>query len=133
MGISTYDYDNASGSNSVADGTYSGHYAYDANSSLMDTVTFKQGSTNRMTTKRRYDFLGRTLSVVNTPTGAGQLPASDSYCYNQTNRRVQMTLADGSCWVYTLHGENRLLAMKGLTNAPSGSKKKLAFEYNDQG
>ena len=53
-----------------------------------------------MTTQGQYDYLRRIQSIVNAPAGDGQLPASYTYQYNQANQRTQMTLADGSFWVY---------------------------------
>ena len=46
----TYLYDYASRLAYVGDGTYSANYAYVPNSSLVDTVTLKQGTTTWMTT-----------------------------------------------------------------------------------
>ena len=95
-----YGYDQASRLQAVTDRTYGATYAYFANSSLVDSLTFRQGTSTRMTTSRQYDFLGRLRSIVNTPTGAGQLPVSATYDYNAANQRTKNLQADGSYWVY---------------------------------
>ena len=112
----------------MGDGTYSVNYAYVPNSSLVDTVTFKQGTTTRMTTQRRFDYLGRLQSIVNTPAGAGQLPASYAYQYNQTNQRTQMTLADGSFWAYRYDALGQVTSGKRYWN-DGGPVPGQQFEY----
>ena len=62
-------------------------YVYIANSPLIDTVTFRQGSTTRMTTKKSYDKLNRLLSIASTAGAAS--PISYSYLYNDANQRMR--------------------------------------------
>jgi RHS repeat-associated protein len=100
LGSSTYGYDNASRLASVGDGTYSANYTYQANSSLLNAVTFKQSTTTRLTTTRKYDFLNRLQSINSTPGGSGQPTVGYAYQYNDANQRIAMTLADGSYWSY---------------------------------
>ncbi|MBI3418204.1 MAG: hypothetical protein HY043_23180 [Verrucomicrobia bacterium] len=96
--INSYTYDNASRLSSVGDGTYSASYTRLANSELLDTVTFKQSITTRMTTTRQYDKLNRLLSINSALSAASAL--SYSYAYNDANQRISATLADGSYWIY---------------------------------
>jgi RHS repeat-associated protein len=91
-----YAYDAASRLSSVSDGTYAAAYGYLANSPLVNTVTFKQNSTTRMTTTKRYDFLNRLQWISSD--GAGTLSAA--YKYNNANQRTENTQPDSSFWLY---------------------------------
>lgn len=46
------------------------------------------------------------------------------------NYDLDGNLSQDGRWMYTWDGENRLTAMESLMNAPSGSKRKLLFEYD---
>jgi hypothetical protein len=63
-------YDTAGRLSSVSDGTYSATYAYHPNSSLLNTVTFKQNTTPALTTTRTYDKLNRLQQIGSAPSGA---------------------------------------------------------------
>ena len=86
LGSSTYGYDNASRLASVGDGTYSANYTYQGNSSLLNAVTFKQSTTTRLTTTRKYDFLNRLQSINSTPAGSGQPTVGHAYQYNVSGK-----------------------------------------------
>ncbi len=100
LGTSTYGYDTASRLTSVTDGTYSATYAYQTDSSLVDTLTFKTSGSTRLTTQKRYDRLNRLQIIVSTPSAANQALPSFTYQYNDANQRTSVTLGDGSHWVY---------------------------------
>src|SRR5262249_5367128 len=94
----SYSYDNASRLLSVSDGVYSANYAYVANAAMVDTVTYKQSGTIRLSGIRSYDYLNRLTSLSNTFSGGGA--ANFRYGYNNANQRTNVTLADGSYWSY---------------------------------
>ena len=94
----TYTYDDASGLSGVSDGTYAAAYSYLANSSLIDSINYKDGLNTRMTAPRTYDHLGRRQRFSATPTSG--LGWSFDYTYNQANQRVQAAHRDGSAWHY---------------------------------
>ncbi|MBI3774443.1 MAG: RHS repeat-associated core domain-containing protein, partial [Gammaproteobacteria bacterium] len=64
----------------------------------MNTVLFKQGITQKMTTSKQFDYLNRLSSVSSAPSASSAV--SSSYAYNDANQRTRATLADSSYWVY---------------------------------
>lgn len=93
-----YAYDYSSRLASVTDGTNSASYAYLTNSPLIQSLTFKQSSTTRLTTTKAYDYANRL-------TGMSSAPSADSavdftYQYNDASQRTRVDLADGSYWIY---------------------------------
>src|SRR5439155_20471950 len=96
----SFGYDGASRMTNVTDGTYSAAYTYLANSSLITNITFRQGSTTRMTTSKQYDNLDRLQSISSMWSGSSPSVNSFGYDYNNANQRVRSYLPDGSFWVY---------------------------------
>ena len=93
----SYVYDPSSGRlQTVSDGVNNAAYGYLANSPLVNTVTFRQNTTTRLTTTKSYDFLNRLTSVSSSPSSS----ISFGYQYNQANQRTRNTTADGSYWSY---------------------------------
>jgi YD repeat-containing protein len=95
----TYGYDTAGRLLTVTDSPYVATYAYQPNSLLLNTVTFKNGATTNWVTSRQYDRLNRLQSIANLNAQASTLN-SFGYAYNSANQRTRATLADGSYWVY---------------------------------
>lgn len=93
-----YQYDTASRLSTVTAGTNSIVYGYAPNSSLVQTLTFKNGPSTRMTTTKDYDNLNRLKSISSVP--SADSVRSFSYQYNDANQRWKVTLADGSYWIY---------------------------------
>lgn len=116
LGTSTYGYDTASRLASVTDGTYSASYSYLANSPWVDTVSFKTSGTTRLTAVRQYDRLNRLLGLISTPSSANQPLPSYQYQYNAANQRVQVTLGDGSYWVYQYDALGQVISGKHYWN-----------------
>ena len=94
-----YAYDAASRLASVALATNLITYAYDPNSDLVASITFKQNATTRMTTTKSYDFLNR-LAEISSATG-GVAMARFAYAYNAANQRGAVTNVDNSFWIYS--------------------------------
>jgi len=91
-----YSYDAASRLSAVTQGSNSVTYGYLANSSLVESVTFRSGSAVRLTTGKTYDYLNRLASIVNAPaTGPAQ---SVAYTYNTANQRIRATREDNAYW-----------------------------------
>jgi YD repeat-containing protein len=83
----TYAYDGASRLTTATDAAgFSATHAYVTDSPLVQSVTFKQGSTVRMTTGRDYDKLNRLRSITST-SSAGAVFRYD-YQYNSANQRT---------------------------------------------
>lgn len=67
--------------------------------------------------------------AVTTVTGNEFVPKTpEAYSYD-----LDGNLTGDGRWTYTWDGENRLIAMESLTNAPSASKKRLEFAYDHAG
>jgi RHS repeat-associated protein len=98
-GTATYGYDAASRLNAVTNGAYTASYTYLPYSSLVSNLVFKSGGAARMTTTKTWDNLNR-LSTITSGTGITNV-SSFAYQYNLANQRTQVTLADGSYWIYT--------------------------------
>jgi hypothetical protein len=97
----SFGFDTASRLQTVSDGNNnSATYAYLANSPLIGQITFKQGTTTRMTTAKQYDYLNRLTSISSVGGASSASPISFNYNYNPANQRTRDTLADASYWVY---------------------------------
>ena len=73
-------------------------YGYLANSGLIDNLVVQQSGATRLTVNRSHDYLNRLQGISSTPSGGAAV--SYGYVYNDANQRAQMTLADGSRWIY---------------------------------
>jgi RHS repeat-associated protein len=98
---STNAYDTAGRLSSVtADSGASATYGYLPNSPLWQTLTFRQGTTNRLTTTRGHDRLNRLQTISSSSSSSSSSPVGVNYLYNDASQRVRATDADGSHWVY---------------------------------
>ncbi len=93
-----YSYDAASRLDTVTAGTNTATYGYVPNSSLVQTITFAQGGTSRLTTTKSYDNLNRLSSTSNTPSASSAV--SVDYDYNAANQRTKATREDNAHWNY---------------------------------
>ena len=134
LGTSTYSYDTASRLASVSDGTYSANYAYQPDSSLIDTITFKTSGSTRLTTQKRFDRLNRLQSIVSIPSISSEMPAAYGYTYNDANQRVQVALADGSKWNYRYDGLGQLTAGKRYwSDGTAVAGEQFEYTFDDVG
>jgi RHS repeat-associated protein len=113
---------------------------------VLGLATFNQSSpasvtVNGQTAYRRSEYWRSELSLggsnalwqsvtvnVGTTTNTGTLfvpPTPESYAYDLDGNLT----ADGR-WTYTWDAENRLTQMESLSGNPTGSKRKLTFEYD---
>ena len=69
------------------------------NGLLVSQITFSSNSTTRMVTTKQYDLLNRLTNIVSSTNSVAI--ASFAYKYNNANQRTNVSLADGSYWVYT--------------------------------
>jgi RHS repeat-associated protein len=98
LASTAYGYDSASRLSTVSDGTHSATYDYLANSRLVQNITFKQGTTTRMTTAKQFDNLTRLTSIGHS--AGSTVLSSHAYAYNTANQRTRADLQDGSHWRY---------------------------------
>jgi RHS repeat-associated protein len=98
----TYGYDTAGRLQTATDTPYTATYAYQANSTLINTLTLTNSGAGGMVTTRTYDKLNRLTVISSKAYGAAatNLPTSFAYQYNAANQRTRATLTDGSYWVY---------------------------------
>jgi YD repeat-containing protein len=98
----TYGYDTAGRLQTVTDSPYSATYTYQANSTLINTLTFTNSGAAGMVTTRTYDKLNRLQSISSRAytNGVAWAPLGFLYQYNAANQRTRATLTDGSYWVY---------------------------------
>jgi YD repeat-containing protein len=95
---STAGYDTGNRLSTVTDGSFSATYGYLANSPLVEKIDFRQSSTVRMTTTRKFDNLNR-LGWISSWSSAGAA-SSSSYLYNSANQRTRLTNEEGAYWEY---------------------------------
>jgi hypothetical protein len=113
---------------------------------LGDGLATNGVTVNSLTAYRKNEYFRQQLSVTNTSaavwdsvtvaaTGQGSVTGHvyvpetpESYTYDVDGN----LLSDGR-WTYTWDGENRLIGLKSLTTAPSGSLLQLAFTYDYMG
>lgn len=93
-----YGYDAASRLTGVTNGTSSVTYGYLENSPLVETVTFGQGNTTRLTTTQTFDALNR-LKQISSVSSASSV-AGFNYRYDAANQRTNITTADNSRWSF---------------------------------
>jgi RHS repeat-associated protein len=95
----SYIYDAASRLQAVTSGPTSATYGYLADSPMVETITFKNGTDTRLTTAKVYDKLNRLASTSSAPSASSVL--SHAYTYNSANQRTRATREDGAYWSYT--------------------------------
>jgi RHS repeat-associated protein len=93
-----YGYDAASRLSTIASGNNTVTYAYATNSPLVQSLTFTNNGTPRLTTTKAYDNLNRLTSISSAPAASSVL--SQAYRYNSANQRVQATREDNTSWNY---------------------------------
>lgn len=127
-----YDYDAASRLETVTHGVNTADYTYHANSPLVDTLTFKNSGTTRLTTAKSYDQLNRVTTVVNTP--SADAVQSYSYTYNNANQRTRVDHADGSYWDYGYDALGQVTTgVKRLANGDPALGHDYGYVYDDIG
>lgn len=96
--VNHFGYDSAGRLQSVDDTYHTVAYSYLTNSPLIEQVTFNFGTTNQMTTTRKYDNLNRLLAVTTTTNGSGTAAFASRYALNTASQRTSLTNADDSRW-----------------------------------
>ncbi|MDR4507767.1 MAG: hypothetical protein MRJ65_05940 [Candidatus Brocadiaceae bacterium] len=98
LASNSFTYDAASRLETVTSGSHSAAYTYWPNSSLVNTITFRNGSNIRLTTTKTFDKLNRLTSISSVP--SADSARSFDYSYNSANQRYRVGLDDGSYWMY---------------------------------
>ncbi len=132
LGSTGYTYDDASRLSAVTSGANTATYAYQANSNLISTLTFNNGTADVLTTTKTNDKLNRLLSVSSVPTGASTV--GYAYLYNTANQRIRATLADGSYWVYQYDSLGQVVAgQKYWQNDTAVGGMQFGYAFDDIG
>ncbi len=103
LAATSYSYDSMSRLSSVSGGSslVTASYSRVPGSSLLSSTSISNGSSNILTVNRSYDSLNRLTSISSLVPNAPVPFASSSYVYNNSDKRSNATLADGSYWEYT--------------------------------
>jgi YD repeat-containing protein len=101
---------------------------------------------NGQSTYRKGEYFRKELPVNNASTAlwtnitvaaTGQTPVSGNVFVAKTNEvfgyDLDGNLTNDGRWAFTWDAENRLLKMESLTSAPTGSKRRVAWEYDAMG
>ena len=106
--------------NKVTTGTENATYGYLPNSDAIETLTFKSGTTTRLTTTRSYDASDRLDGVTNAY-GSSQLQTFGVSEFDAMNRRKKVTREDNTRWAYGYNDKGEVtsgIREKTPTSAP---------------
>lgn len=127
----TYGYNNVSRLETVTSGQSAVTHGYAANSSLVESVTFRNGGSTRLTTARAYDKLNR-LGTINNTLGSGSL--NYAYTYNAANQRTRAIREDNAYWDWTYDWLGQVTAAKKfLAGAVPALGQDYAWTFDDIG
>lgn len=116
----------------VSSGNCSATYSYAPNSDLLQSTTYKNGSSTALTTTRSWQFgfrLGSIANVVN-----GTTVTSHTYTYDSVNRRTQAQLEDRSAWNYSYNNRNELTgANRNWNDGTVVSGQQYGYAYDNIG
>jgi RHS repeat-associated protein len=126
-----YGYDAASRLQTVTTGAHTANYAYLPDSTLVSTLTFKNGGVTRLTTTMAYDKLNRLSAVSHAPAGPAQ---SHAYDYNAANQRTKVTREDNAYWDFGYDTPGQLTSgKKKLVSQALLLGHDYAYTYDDIG
>ena len=104
----------------VTTGTENATYGYLPNSDAIQTLTFKSGTTTRLTTTRSYDASDRLDGVTN-GYGSSQLQTFGVSEFDAMNRRKKITREDATRWAFGYNDKGEVtsgIREKTSTSAP---------------
>ena len=113
-----YTYDTMSRLATVGNGSLTATYTRIPGTSLLNTTIVNNGTGDIVSVKRSYDTLNRLTSISTSSLNSQSPIASFQYHYDDNDRRVKSTLADGSYWLYKYDEKGQLLSGKKFT--PNG-------------
>jgi RHS repeat-associated protein len=124
-----YTYDNASRMATASMGSVSGSYAYHPNSSLINTLTFKSGTSAVATTTRTFDALNRLMEISTVSVNGTTAPVTHEYTVNALSQRTRVDLADGGYWIYGYNSKGEVVS--GVRHSAGGTPVPgQSFGYN---
>ncbi len=129
----TYGYDAASRLETVTAGSNTTTYSYVANSPLIESVVFRNGTTIRLTTGKAYDKLDRLSSIAHT---LSSQPSAliYSYTYDAANQRTRITREDNASWIYAYDTLGQVVSgKKSLADGTAVLGHDYAWTYDDIG
>lgn len=95
------------------------NYGYLANSDAIQSLTYKSGTTTRLTTNRSYDSSDRLDGVTNAY-GTSQLQTYGVSEFDAMNRRKKITREDGTRWNYGYNDKGEVTSgIREKTAAPN--------------
>ncbi|MEO0797481.1 MAG: hypothetical protein AAFX93_20195, partial [Verrucomicrobiota bacterium] len=90
-------------------------YSYHANSYLVDQIVANNGTANMATVSKQWDLLNRLTSVTNSDHAAATI-SSFVYAYNDANQRTRETHSTGEYWDYAYDDLGQLTGAVKRTN-----------------
>jgi RHS repeat-associated protein len=132
LAATSYGYDAASRLQTVSDGTDSATYGYLNLSPLVETVTFKDGATTRLTTTKQYDHVNRLTSIASINSQPSTI-ASFSYAYNAASQRTAVTNVDNTTWQYAYDHLGQLTNGWKYTGSTPISDREFSYAFDDIG
>ncbi len=105
----TYHYSTTSRLNDVTTGTETATYGYLADSDAIENLTYKSGTTTRLTTSRSYDSSDR-LDGVTHAFGSSQSQTFGISEFDAMNRRKKITREDGTRWNYGYNDKGEVIS-----------------------
>jgi len=127
-----YGYDAASRLDTVTAGTNTATYGYASNSFLVESVTFKQSGTTRLTTTKAYDNLNRLATITHTPSVSAAI--SVAYTYNSANQRTKAVRETSAYWNFGYDPLGQVTSGKKFTSADAAVPgHDFAWTYDDIG
>lgn len=117
----SYHYTGTSRLDEVVTGTETAKYGYLADSDVVETLTFKSGSSTRLTTTRSYDSSDRLDDVSNTY-GSSQTQSFGVTVFDDLNRRKEVTREDATRWTYGYNDKGEVTSgIREKTASPNTS------------
>jgi len=127
-----YSYDAESRFDTVTFGQNTATYGYDANSSLVSSLTFRNAGATRLVTTRSYDRLSRLGSISSASSVGAAI--SHAYTYNAANQRTRVSREDSAAWHYGYDSLGQVTSgRKLLGTGVAAIGQDYAWAYDDIG
>ena len=129
-----YDYDDASRLKTVSFAAHEAVYAYQANSSLLQTLTLRRNSTDTLRTESYYDHLDRLYALAALSLPSWTLIDGYEFTYNALNQRTRIDRPDWDSWDFGYDVLGQLTnAVRRWDGGVLVSGQQYAYAYDDIG
>ena len=126
-------YDGASRVKTITQGTASATYAYLPQTSLLDSVTFKQGANTIATADHDFDLAGHLKWIKYTNAANAPLPGS-TYTVDDIHRRTKVEREDGSWWDWGYNSRSEVTsASRKFADATLAPMEQFSYTFDATG